>query len=72
MVKGARWRRQSGAAASLAQTSRSPAPAARDEGFTLDGCSRQPPGLCPCLHADATLGAIGKVESGQVGSISEA
>ena len=33
---------------------------------------RQPPGLCPCPHADTTLGEIEMVESGRVGSISEA
>lgn len=44
----------------------------RGEGCTLDGCSRQPPGLRPCPHADTTLGAIGMVESGRVGSISGA
>ena len=34
----------------------------KSEGCTLDECPRRPPGLCPCPHADATLGAFCKVE----------
>ncbi len=67
MVKGARWRRQSGAAASLTETSRSPAPAARYEGCTLDGCSRQPRGFAhaPC-GCDAWGNWYGRIGSSRV------